>query len=283
VPEPTLLFDGLRVGESPRWHDGRLWLSNWGAQEVVAVDLDGGIEVMARVETTIPFSIDWLPDGRLVVVSGPERVLLRQEADGTLATHADLGGLSEHGFNEIVVDGRGNLYVNGAGFDLMAGEEPRPGIVAVVTPDGAAREVAGGILFPNGMAVTPDNSTLIVADSYARELTAFSIGADGGLSERRAWADLGDGVPDGICIDADGAVWYADVPNRRCVRVREGGHVLETVEVDRGCFACMLGGPDGTTLFICAAEWHGPERMFDGPPTGRVLTAEAPAPHTGWP
>jgi sugar lactone lactonase YvrE len=283
VPEPTRLIDGLRVGESPRWHDGRLWLSNWGAQEVVAVDLDGGVEVMARVETTIPFSIDWLPGGPVVIVSGPERVLLRQEADGTLATHADLGELSEHGFNEIVVDGRGNAYVNGAGFDLMAGEEPRPGIVAVVTSGGTAREVAGGILFPNGMAVTPDNSTLIVADSYARELTAFSIGADGGLSERRAWADLGDGVPDGICIDADGAVWYADVPNQRCVRVREGGEVLDRVDVDRGCFACMLGGPDGTTLFICAAEWHGPERMFDGPPTGRVLTTEAPAPHAGWP
>jgi sugar lactone lactonase YvrE len=278
-----VLADGLVIGESPRWHDGRLWVANWGAQEVVAVDLAGDREVMERIETTVPFSIDWLPDGRLVVVSGPERVVLRQERAGSLVPYADLGGLSDHGFNEIVVDGRGNAYVNGGGFDLMAGEEPRPGIVAVVTPEGEAREVADDIAFPNGMAVTPDNSTLIVADSYGRELTAFEIDAEGGLENRRVWADLGDGVPDGICIDAEGAVWYADVPNKRCVRVREGGEVLDTVEADRGCFACMLGGPDGTTLFICAAEWRGPERMFDGPPTGRVLTAQGPSRRAGWP
>lgn len=279
----AVLAEGLVIGESPRWHDGRLWVANWGAQEVVAVDLAGDREVMERIETTVPFSIDWLPDGRLVVVSGPERVVLRQERAGSLVPYADLGGLSDHGFNEIVVDGRGNAYVNGGGFDLMAGEEPRPGIVAVVTPEGEAREVADDIAFPNGMAVTPDNSTLIVADSYGRELTGFEIDAEGGLENRRIWADLGDGVPDGICIDAEGAVWYADVPNKRCVRVREGGEVLDTVEADRGCFACMLGGPDGTTLFICAAEWRGPERMFDGPPTGRVLTAPGPSRKAGWP
>ncbi|MFL5869485.1 MAG: SMP-30/gluconolactonase/LRE family protein, partial [Solirubrobacterales bacterium] len=273
-----VLAAGLVVGESPRWHDGRLWLANWGAAEVVSIGLDGEREVMARLETTIPFSIDWLPDGRLLIVSGPERVLLSQEPDGSLTTYADLSGLSDHGFNELVVDGRGNAYVNGAGFDLMAGEEPAPGIVAVVTPDGSVREVADGIGFPNGMAVTPDNSTLIVADSYGRELTGFDIGPDGGLPGRRVWADLGDGVPDGICLDTEGAVWYADVPNRRCVRVREGGEVLDTIEVDRGCFACALGGTDRTTLFICAAEWRGPERMFDGPPSGQVLTAKAPAP-----
>ena len=200
-----------------------------------------------------------------------------------MVPYADLSGLSDHGFNEIVVDGRGNAYVNGGGFDLMAGEEPQPGIVAMVTPEGDVREVADEIAFPNGMAVTPDNSTLIVADSYGRELTGFEIDADGSLKNRRVWADLGDGVPDGICIDAEGAVWYADVPNRRCVRVREGGEVLDTVEVDRGCFACMLGGPDGATLFICAAEWRGPERMFEGPPTGRVLTAQGPSRKVGWP
>jgi sugar lactone lactonase YvrE len=155
--------------------------------------------------------------------------------------------------------------------------------VAVVTPDGAARRVAGDILFGNGMAVTADDSTLIVADSYARSLVAFDIAADGGLSNRRVWADLGDGVPDGICLDADGAVWYADVPNKRCVRVREGGEVLATADVDRGCFACMLGGADGRTLFILAAEWRGPEKMFDGPPSGQLLTVRAPAPHAGRP
>jgi len=278
-----VLLEGLRVGESPRWHDERLWLSNWGAQEVVAVDLDGKSEVIQRVDTTIPFSIDWLPDGRLLVVSGPESLLLRREADGSLVTHADLRDLGATGFNEIVVDGRGNAYVNGAGFDLMGGGEFAPGIVAVVSPDGAARQVADEIAFPNGMAVTPDGSTLIVADSYAKALTAFDIDSDGSLSNRRAWAELGDGVPDGICVDVEGAVWYADVPNKRCVRVREGGDILQTVETDRGCFACMLGGPNGTTLFVLAAEWHGPAKMFDGPPSGQVLTAEAPAPHAGRP
>jgi sugar lactone lactonase YvrE len=133
------------------------------------------------------------------------------------------------------------------------------------------------------MAVTPDNSTLIVADSYGKELTAFDIGADGRLSNRRVWADLGDGVPDGICLDAEGAVWYGDVPNRRCGRVAEGGDVLESIDLDRGCFACMLGGEDGRTLFMAAQEWNGPEAIGQGPRTGQVLTAAARAPHAGWP
>ncbi|MCW3066648.1 MAG: gluconolaconase [Solirubrobacterales bacterium] len=283
MPEPQILKTGLVIGESPRWHEDRLWFSNWGAQEVIALDLDGTSEVVTRVPTTIPFSIDWLPDGRLLVVSGPERLLLRREPDGSLVTHADITGLSDYSWNEIVVDGRGNAYVNGAGFDLMAGGEVRPGIVAVLAPDGSARQVADGVEFPNGMAVTPDNSTLIVAESYGRRLTAFDIGADAGLSNRRVWANLGDGVPDGICIDAEGAVWYGDVPNRRCQRVREGGEVLQTIPLDRGGFACMLGGADGRTLFMLAAEWNGPANMFDGPPTGQVLTARAPAPGAGWP
>jgi sugar lactone lactonase YvrE len=283
MPEVRTLKTGLVVPESPRWHDGRLWFSNWGAQEVIAVDLDGESEVVARVPTTIPFSIDWLPDGRLLIVSGPERLLLRQELDGSLVTHADLTALTDYGWNEIVVDGRGNAFLNGVEFDLMSGEEPRPGIVVMVAADGAARRVADGVLFPNGMAVTPDNSTLIVAESYGRRLTAFDIADDGGLTNRRVWADLGDGVPDGICLDAEGAVWYADVPNQRCVRVREGGEVLQTIEADRGCFACMLGGTDGRTLFVLAAEWLGPANTFDGARTGQVLTAEAPAPGAGWP
>jgi sugar lactone lactonase YvrE len=145
------------------------------------------------------------------------------------------------------------------------------------------RQVADGIAFPNGMAVTADNSTLIIAESYGKRLTAFDIAADGGLSNRRIWADLKEGAPDGICIDAENAVWYADVPNKRCVRVREGGVVLETVNVDRGCFACMLGGADRKTLFIVAAEWRGPAKMADSAPTGQVLTLKAPAPGVGWP
>ncbi len=283
MPEPQTLVDGLVIGESPRWHDGRLWFSHWGGQEVIAVDLDGKAEVVTGVSTTIPFSIDWLPDGRLLIVSGPEGLLLRMEPDGSLVTHADLTGLSGHGWNEIVVDGRGNAYVNGVGFDLMAGAEFAPGIVAVVTPDGSVRQVADGVAFPNGMAVTPDNSTLILAESYGKRLTAFDIAADGSLANRRLWADLQDGVPDGICVDAEGAVWYADVPHQRCVRVREGGEVLQMIELDRACFACTLGGPDGTTLFLLAAQWRGPANMFDGPPTGQVLTVQAPAAGAGWP
>lgn len=198
-------------------------------------------------------------------------------------THADLSGLSDAGWNEIVVDGRRNAYVNGGGFDFLAGEEFAPGIVALVIPDGSARQVADGIAFLNGMVVTPDNSTLILAESYGNRLTAFDIEADGGLSNRRVWADLDGGFPDGICLDAEGAVWYGDVPNQRCVRVREGGEVLQTIDLDRGCFACMLGGLDNRTLFMMAAEWHGPERMADGARTGQVLTVEAHAPGAGWP
>jgi sugar lactone lactonase YvrE len=222
----------------------------------------------------------WLPDGRLLIVSTSDRPLVRREADGSLVNHADLSELSAHGWNEIVVDGRGNTYINGG---ELGGEKPASGIVALVTPDGTARQVADGLAFPNGMAVTADNSTLIIAESYGKRLTAFDITADGSLANRRVWADLGDGVPDGICIDAEHAVWYADVPNKRCLRVREGGKVLQTVNVDSGSFACMLGGRGRRTLFIMAAEWPGFAKMMDGLGTGRVLTAKAPAPGVGWP
>jgi sugar lactone lactonase YvrE len=181
------------------------------------------------------------------------------------------------------VDGRGYAYVNGGGFDLMAGEDFAPGIVALVTPDGRARQVADGLAFPNGMLIMPDDRTLVVAESYARRLSAFDIDANGSLSHRRVWAELGDGVPDGICADSEDAIWYADVPNKRCVRVREGGEVLQTVELDRGCFACALGGPDRTTLFLVAQQWNGPASMLQGPSTGQVLTVRAPASGAGRP
>jgi sugar lactone lactonase YvrE len=280
------LMTGLAFGESPRWgRDNRLWFADWGTQEIVAVDLAGKSEIRRRlrVPSFQPICFDWLPDGRLVIVSASERLLLRAEADGSLVTHADLTGLSNRGFNEIVVDGRGNAYVNGGGFDLMAGEKFAPGLVALVTPDGVARQVADGMAFPNGMAVTPDQSTLIVAESYAKQLTAFDIARDGSLSNRRIWAGLGDGVPDGICVDGEGAVWYADVPNKRCVRVREGGDVLQTVDTPLGCFACMLGGVDRRTLFMVVREWRGLESAEDAARTGRILSIPAPAPGAGWP
>ncbi|HCT77895.1 MAG TPA: gluconolaconase [Micromonosporaceae bacterium] len=281
MSEPQALLTGVVFGESPRWHEDRLWFSDWGKQEVVAVDLDGKSEVVTQVPS-FPFSIDWLADGPLLIIAGGSGLLLRREPDGSLVTHADLTGLSTKPWNEIVVDGRGNTYLNNIGFDFPDGEYST-GIVVLVTADGTVRQVADGVAFPNGMAITPDNSTLILAESYAKQLTAFDIAEDGRLSNRRVWAALGDGVPDGICLDAEGAVWYADVPNKRCVRVREGGEVLQTIEVDRGCFACMLGGPNGRTLFILAGDWERPGGMMSGPPSGQVLTVEAPAPGVGWP
>ena len=239
MTEPQVLRTGIAFGEQPRWHEDRLWFSDWGSRQVLAVDLEGHSEVVVDVPS-FPCCSGWLPDGSLLVVSG-------------------------------------GAYVNGGGFDLTAGEEFEPGMVALVAPDGSARQVADGLEFPNGMHVSADNSTLIVAESYAKRLTAFDIGDDGGLSNRRVWAKLGDDVPDGICIDAEGAVWYADVPNQRCVRVREGGAVLDTVELDRGCFACALGGADRRILFMMATVWSSPAEMFSGPRTGQVLYTEAPA------
>jgi sugar lactone lactonase YvrE len=208
MPEPQTLLTGVVFGESPRWgHDDRLWFADWGAQQVVAVDPEGNSQVMVQVDfPSFPMSIDWLPDGRLLVVSGRDGLLLRREPDGSLVTHADLTGLAQKGppWNEIVVDGRGNAYINNQGFEFPGGEFA-PGTIALLTPDGSARQVADGIAFPNGMAVTPDNQTLIVAESYANKLTAFEIAADGSLSGRRAWANLGGDTPDGICIDAEGA------------------------------------------------------------------------------
>ncbi|SDM79419.1 SMP-30/gluconolactonase/LRE family protein [Actinacidiphila guanduensis] len=271
------LTTGLVLGESPRWHEGRLWLCDWGAHEVVAVDLHGRSEVVVRVPS-FPFCIDWLPDGRLLVVSGGDRLLLRQEPDGSLVPHVDLAGLCDRPWNEIVVAANGNAYLNSIGYDMMAGEAPSPGILALVTPDGSARQVADDVAFPNGMAVTPDGSTLILAESHASRLTAFDIEGDGGLSNRRVWAALDAAAPDGICLDDEGAVWYADVPNKRCVRVEEGGRTLQTVELDRGCFSCALGGDDGRTLFMTAARWTGPQSGADAARTGQVLATNAPRP-----
>jgi len=181
------------------------------------------------------------------------------------------------------------VYVNCGNFDFATGPPPgerAPGFVAVGRPDGSAMVVAEDLAFPNGMAVTPDNTTLVVAESYRNRLTGFTINADGSLGERRVWADLGDGVPDGICIDAEGAVWYADVPNQRCTRVREGGEVLDSVQLDRGGFACMLGGRTSEPqLYIVAAHWPGVQGLTD--PThvwdGQALSVPAPAPAAGWP
>jgi len=281
--EPKVLLDGLVIGESPRWHDDRLWFAHWGPGEIVAVDLDGNSEVVAQGPPGLGWSMDWLPDGRLLV-TGEE--LMRREPDGSMVRHADLSAIADHGWNEIVVDSRGNTYLNGMEFRFGA-EEFRPGIIALVTPDGSARQVADGIAFPNGMVVTPDGSTLIISESFAAKLTAFDVAEDGGLSNRRDWA--GGVGPDGICMDAEGAIWTGS-GGAGCMRIRDGGEILDRVELDLMPFACMLGGPDGRTLFIMAADWHMGEdpaenmaRLTTGPRTGQVLSAQAPSPHAGCP
>ncbi|MBV9281061.1 MAG: SMP-30/gluconolactonase/LRE family protein [Chloroflexi bacterium] len=280
MAELHTLMTGRGLVESPRWHEGRLWFSDWLAGEVLAVGPTGESEVITRVPS-YPFCIDWLPDSRLLAVSGGDARLLRREPDGSLVTHAELAGLSRYRWNEVVVDGRGSIYLNCINFDFPMGPFA-PGIVALVTPDGTVRQVADDVAFPNGMAVTPDNATLIVAESYANRLTAFDIAADGSLSNRRVWAEVGDDHPDGICLDAEGAVWYADVGTSRCVRVREGGQVLQEIELDRGCFACMLGGADGRTLYMLAASFD-PATGSVGQQSGQVVVTEVPAPGAGWP
>jgi sugar lactone lactonase YvrE len=277
MAEFTTLLKDLALVESPRWHDDRLVFSDWAAGEVLSVDLNGARDLVTRIDA-MPFCLDRLPDGRLLIVAGQQ--LLARESDGTLATYAELGAVSTKPWNDIVTDGRGNTYVNNIGFDFPAGEFA-PGLIALITPDGRVRQVADGLAFPNGMAVTPDNSTLIIAESYGGVLTAYHIAPDGDLTNHRVWADLHGAAPDGICIDAEGAVWFAEVPGRRCVRVREGGEVLRTISSELGCFACMLGGPEGTTLFVTAAAW--PEAMTPGSRTGEILSAEVSVPHAGWP
>jgi sugar lactone lactonase YvrE len=304
MPAPRVLLDGLAYVESPRWHGGRLWFAHWGTGEIVAVDLAGKSEVVGHgppaVNAAVPghalgWSIDFLPDGRLLV-TGKE--LLRREPDGTMVRHADLSGIYDGGWNEVVVDGRGNIYLNSIRFGYIAGEPPTSGIIALVTPDGTARQVAGDLAFPNGMVVTPDNSTLIISESFTGRLLAFDIAADGSLSNRRVWAE--GLAPDGICMDTEGDIWVQTAatfrhsrrdgtPAGAVVRIREGGVVLQRIEHDRAIFATMLGGgaPSGprTTLFLLAAEWRGVEHVEEAVAarTGQVLIAQAPAPGAGWP
>jgi sugar lactone lactonase YvrE len=283
MPELKVLLGGLGIPESPRWHEGRLWFCNWIGRQVMAVDLGGKAEVMLTRDPashSMGYAIDWLPDGRLLTTGDQLR---SQEPDGSMAVYAGQRA------NEIVVDARGNLYVNGADFGFTAGEPPKPGYIKLVTPDGQLRQVADEIDFPNGMVITPDGRTLIISESFAGRLTAFDIDGDGGLSQRRVFAaGLG---PDGICLDAEGAVWVS-TGGFSVARVAEGGRVLQRVELEenRAPFALMLGGPDRRTLFICTAEWHQDdgapanlERLATGPRTGKILALPVEVPGTGRP
>jgi len=285
--EARVLLDGLAMGESPRWHEGRLWFPHWGTTEIVAVDVAGASRVVARGPSGLGHSIGWLPDGRLLMTGAR---LVRHEPDGSVVVHADLDSISKYGWSEMTVDGRGNIYVNSIGFDFAAemGERVKDpsrspaGVIALITPDGNARQVADQIAFPNGMVVTPDNRTLIVSESFTGKLLAFDIGGDGTLSRRRVWAE---GVwPDGICLDAEGAVWTGTW-NNECVRVAEGGEILDRIQLDRPCFATMLGGPGRCTLFMMANQFLGVDRFDEmlARRSGEVLVAQVRTPGAGWP
>jgi sugar lactone lactonase YvrE len=283
MSEPTVLLSGLGIPESPRWHEGRLWFCNWIDRQVVAIGMDGTAEVILARDPgshSMGYSIDWLPDGRLLTTGDK---IQRREPGGSMVT------LAEQHANEIVVDGRGNAYINGADFDFVGGAAPTPGYIKLLTPDGELRQVADDIQFPNGMVMTPDDRTLIISESFAGRLTAFDIDSDGGLSGRRVFAEgLG---PDGITMDAEGAVW-AGSGGFGVARVAEGGEVLQRVALPEGRapFALMLGGPDRRTLFILTAEWHladgapaNLDRLTNGPRTGEILTLPVEVPGAGRP
>jgi sugar lactone lactonase YvrE len=279
--ERTVLAEGFGFVEGPRWHDGRLVFSDMGSRQVLAVDLDGRVEEVCAVEGR-PSGIGWLPDGRMLVVSMNDRRVVRLEPDGTLVEHADISGLASAPCNDMVVDGRGNAYVGNPGYDMRNPPSPLPTAeLVLVRADGSAEVVDRSVRFPNGPAVTPDGATLIVAETMAARISAFTIGDDGRLTDRRTYADLPGRAPDGIALDAEGAVWVADANGSACVRVREGGEVTDVVDTGRGCFACALGGPGRSTLFLLTGEGFSGQAIRKR--TGAIETVEVTVPGAGLP
>jgi sugar lactone lactonase YvrE len=288
-----VLAEGLYFGEGPRWHDGRLWFSDFFDHAVKTVDVDGRVETVVTLDDR-PSGLGWLPDGRLLVVSMQRRQLLRRDADG-LAVHADLSGLATFHCNDMVVDDAGRAYVGNFGFDLDLALEQRgidgvladhaAAVLARVDPDGSVHAAASDLHFPNGAVITPDGHTMILAETLGMRLTAFSVGDDGSLSDRRVWADLGSRVPDGICLNAEGMVWVANPLQPECFLVAEdpdGGDVVDAVTTSQPCFACMLGGDDGRTLFmLTAATSHHVTAAASR--TGRVEVLRVDTPHAGRP
>ena len=285
----TVLLDGLRFGESPRWHDGRLWFSDLFDGAVHAVDLEGNVERIVDVPGQ-PGGLGWLPDGRLLVVSMVERRLLRLDAGG-LAVHAELAPLATFHANDMVVDGEGRAYVGNFGFDLDDAVATRGAAAFTdhdlaalirIDPDGSTHAAADGLDFPNGSVITADGRTLIVAETFAARLTAFDIGRDGSLTNRRVWADLGEAMPDGICLDADGNIWFASPVESACVRVAPGGEVLDRIITEQPCLACMLGGDDGRTLFLVTCSTYVASATA-ATRTGRIETVRVGSPGAGRP
>jgi len=286
-----VLLEGLHFGEGPRWRDGRLWFSDFYDRAVRTVALDGATTTAVELDGDEPSGLGWLPDGRLLVVSMQRRLLLRLEGD-TLVEHADLSGVATYHCNDMVVDGAGRAYVGNFGFDLNAAAESgnfaaalaayEGASVARVDPDGTVSAATPPLRFPNGTVITPDGTTMIIAESLGRRLSAFTIEPDGSLTDQRIWAELGSMTPDGITLDAEGAVWLADAGGPRCVRVREGGEVLQVIDTQQPCFACMLGGPDGRHLFMLTAASSRPA-IASAERTGRMLVTTVEVPHAGLP
>ncbi len=278
-----VVLDGLAFGEGPRWHEGRLWFSDMHAQQVIAVAPGGAHEVIVEVPND-PSGLGWLPDGRMLVVSMRDRRVLRLEPNGELVEHANLWDLAPFHCNDMVVDSVGRAYVGNFGWDLHGGGGPRTTTLVRVDPDGSTTVVAGDLSFPNGTVITPDERTLIVGESMARRLTAFDIAADGSLSNRRVWAELPDGtLPDGICLDAHGAIWSACPISGLVHRIAEGGEILQTIDTGRGgAFACMLGDDDRRTLYVCTAGTSEPERC-KAERHGRIERTRVDVPGAGLP
>lgn len=282
------LVSGLYFAEGPRWHDGRLWFSDFYDHAVKSVSTAGDL----RTEFTIddqPSGLGWQPDGTMLIVSMKKRQVLRRTADGKIAVHADLGHIATFHCNDMVVDAAGGAYVGNFGFNLdeavakgdIAGSMVMAKL-AYVSPDGQARVAADEIAFPNGGVITPDGKTLIMGESFGRVLTAFDIGPNGDLSNRRVWADLGERAPDGFCLDADGACWVANPLAPECVRVAEGGKILEVIDTGQACYACMLGGETGKTLFMLTAANSDSEKAAASR-TGRIVVTEVDSPRAGRP
>ena len=276
-----LLVDGIDFGEGPRWHDGRLWYSDFHQRAIYTVSPDGRRETVHEGLADRPSGLGWLPDGRLLAVSMTERKLLREE-DGALVEHADLSSVATGNCNDMVVDAAGNAYVGNFGFDYEGGGRFSTADLALVRPDRSVEVAATGLRFPNGSVITPDGSTLVVGESFGAGYEAFTIGDDATLGERRRWADVPGMAPDGCSLDADGAIWFADALGSQVVRVREGGDVVDTVPTPMPTFACALGGDDGRTLFVLCAPSSRPDEVA-GKAAGAIYVTTVEAPHAGRP
>jgi sugar lactone lactonase YvrE len=276
-----ILLDGLTFPEGPRWYDGRLWFSDFYSHRVIAVDPAGKAETVVRVPQQ-PSGLGWLPDGSLLVVSMLDRKLMRF-AGGVLSEYADLSALATGPCNDMVVDGNGRAYVGNFGFDRHKGEAERTTCLIRVDPDRSVAVAAEDLLFPNGTVITPDGKKLIVAETIGQALTIYDIAADGNLINRGVFAAMPEMFPDGICLDAEGAVWFSNPRRGYVARVFEGGRVERRIELGegRGAFACMLGGEDGRTLFICTNSGSGPDMASKT--DGRIETARVAVPGAGWP